>query len=304
MGFASQARLYVHLRYHEKQRKVPVAHVADIDNKEDVELILLDAVKANDLDLVRDFIADVPRYREQVLGQAVNSSSCEMLEVLLDACKSEEIKEPAILMYAVRTDKLEATRMLLDRGASRDSAAHMQECMHIAMDNTSPEMIKGLLPYASVQLPTTPQKHLGAMIPFRQDESKEARAIQCLSLLRDWTRVNNAFENCFLRNAERICSIALAEYLLQNGVDVNFDAYSSYTALYAASRTKSRRAAELMKFLLESGADPGIKGPKRRVPVADRPGPRNISKWLGISWEQLVEESGKKHAASLQMEAK
>ncbi len=308
MGFASKARLFVHLQYHENQRKVSVAHVADIDNNDDVELILLDAVKADDLDLVRDFIADVPRCHKKVLRQAVDSSSCEILEVLLDACKSEENVEPTILEYAVSADKLDVTRMLLDRGAYRDSAAHGQKCMHIAIKNTSPEMIKSLLPYDSVQLMLAPHyrefhKRLDDMIPYQPDTSKEARAIQCLSLLRDWTRVNNAFENCFLGNAERICSIALAEYLLQNGVDVNFDAYSSYTALYAASRTKSRRAAELMKFLLESGADPGIKRRSQRVPIADRPGPRNVSKWLGVSWEQLVEESGKKHAASLQMKA-
>ena len=307
MGFASKARLNVHLQYHENQRKVSVAHVADIDNNDDVELILLDAVKADDLDLVREFIADVPRYHGKVLRQAVDSSSCEMLEVLLDACKSGENVEPTILEYAVRADRLEVTRMLLDRGAYRDSAAHGQRCMYIAIKNTSSEMIKALLPYDSVQLMAVPadllEKYLCAMMPIQQDQYEEARAIQCLSLLRDWTTEDKAFEKCFRKNAERSCSIAIAEYLLRNGMDINNCPVNGSTALYAASRTKSRHAAEFMKFLLESGADPKIQGPKQRVPVADRPGPRNISKWLGVSWEQLVEESGKKHAASLQMKA-
>lgn len=308
MGFGSQARLNVHLQHHEKQGTSPMAHLAEIDNNEDVDLILLDAVKANDLDLVRDFIADVPSFHERLLRQAVVSSSCEMLEMLLNACNSEDDIESTILEYAVDADNLEVSRMLLDRRASVDSTVIGYECMSLAMRNSSPEMIKLLLPYNPVQetkagRPLYFHKKLCGMIPAQAGTSKEARAIQCLSLLRDWTREEKAFELCFKINAERTCSIAIAEYLLRSGVDVNTRVQGGTTALWRASGKKNQRAAELMKFLLESGANPHAKFGRNSQPIADRPGPRNISKWLGVSWERLVEESHEKHAASLKMKS-
>ena len=146
MGFGSQARLNVHLRYHEKQEKKLVAYLANIDSNEAVELILLDAVKADDVDLVRDFIADVLRFSRKLLRKVVFSSSREMLEVLLEACNSEQIDESALLGYAVAADNLEAARMMLSRGASLTTLTDkLQDCINKAVNNVSPEMIKVLL---------------------------------------------------------------------------------------------------------------------------------------------------------------
>ena len=303
MGFGSQARLIVHLRHHEKQGISPMARLAEVDKNDDVELMLLDAVNANDLDLVHDFIADVPRFHDKLLRQAVKSSSCEMLDALLNACNSEENIESTVLTYAVDADNLEASRMLLDRGASVKSKLRDYECMSLAMKNGSPEMIKLLLPYSPVpQEGRDLDNPLCSMIPFGAEASREARVIQCLSLLRDWTLERLAFEKCFKTNAERGCSIAIAEYLLRNGVAVDSRANGGNTALRWASSKSDKRAAELMKFLLELGANPDDKGKANSQPMKNRPGPRNISKWLGVSWEQLVEESRKKHAASLETE--
>ena len=300
MGFGSQARLNVHLQYHEKHGKSLVAHIAhpvDSNDNEDVELIIIDAVKADDLDLVRDFIADVPRFSKKLLRQAVVSSSCEMLEVLLEACNSGQNVEYSVLADAVRADNVEATRLLLNRGASVNSSFEVRGCIYHAMKNRSPEMIKVLMPYSSIREASF-DATLFMMIPLLPDISQEARTIQCLSLLRGWTEIKKVLENCFVGNAQRCFSIAIAEYLLQHGVNVNTRTQTDRTSLFFASRYKSKRAAELMKLLLEYGADPRMASGPRDRPIADRPGPRNISKWFGISWEQLVEESQQKHAAS------
>ena len=307
MGFGSQARLNVHLQHHEKQWKNPMAHMAhlaDSDDNKDVELILLDAVKQDDLDLVRDFIADVPRFSGNMVSQAVVSSSGEMLELLLETCNSKQIKESNVMVRAVKADNLEATRMLLNRGDSIVYTFDWQVCMNLAMDNRSPNMIRLLLSYKSG--PEISNLEIVDLIPQKPDISEEARVVQCLGLLRDWTKMGYTFnyDRCFIQNAERCCSIAIAEFLLQHGVHVNTFGRDrrSRTALYCASGSKSQRCAEFMKFLLESGADPIIT-PRNRRPIADKPGPRNISKWFGISWEQLVEESHKKHAASFEMKS-
>ena len=309
MGFGSQARLNVHLRYHEKQAKKPVAHLANVDSNEDVELVIFDAVKADDVDLVRDFIADVPKSSEKWLRQAMLSSSYEMLEVLLEACDSEQIDESALLDYAVDADNLEAARMLLNRGASLKYKVDRYKRFNglaKAVENFSPEMIKVLLSDRHIQEIIAKNDWYKPIFYIALgsgwERSKEARFIQCLSLLLPhWTTKREDFDKCFKANAQRCCSIALAEFLLRNGVDINTRVEIENTALFYASNKSSRAAAELMKFLLESGADPLAPLIKRCKPIADQPGPRNISKWLGMSWEQLVEESAKKHAASLEM---
>ena len=310
MGFASQARLNFHLHYHEKQAKKPVAHLADID-KNDVELIILDAVKADDVDLVRDFIADVPRFSRRLIKASV-SSSCEMLDVFLNACNSELINEQFIesnlLDYAIEIDNLEATRMLLNRGASFsywEEPSSKSRSISKAIQNYSPEMIKILLgdgyPQEMIANTVWFSSHLTWDLFHKLERSKEARLIQCLSLLPDSEEKKRVFQYLFEFNAHRYCSVDIAEFLLGNGVDIEYRRSSGNTALFYASKRKDQRAAELMKFLLESGADPlGPVTPKSK-PIADQPGPRNISKWLGISWEQLVEESREKWAASVRL---
>ena len=312
MGFGSQARLNVHLHYHEKQGKKPAAHLVNIDKDDDVELIILDAVKADDIDLVSDFIADVPRFSRKFFEEALVSSSYEMLDVLLKACNSElnydNFNESHLLNYAVDADNLEATRMLLNRGASlkyRGGEVGTFPGIAKAMSNLSPKMIKVLLSDRHIQEMIAKNEwrkpSLGWIFFRNLERSKEARLIQCLSLLPDWTQKRKEFESCFVDNTERFCSIAIAEFLLRNGVNINSHPNGGNTALFHAAKRKDQRAAEMMKFLLESGADPLAPALSRSQPIADRPGPRNISKWLGVSWEQLVEESRKKHAASLEM---
>ena len=308
MGFGSQARLNVHLQYHEKQAKKPAAHLANVDNEEDVKLIIFDAVKADDVDLVRDFIADVPRFSKQLLRQAVVSSSCGVLDVLLEACSSEEIIRSTVLEYAVRANNLEATRILLNWGASlKYSLMEVPnfDIMDIAMTTFSPEMIKLLLSHRYIHQRILRNEWINPVFDLslrsNLERSKVARYIQCLSLLPDWTDKRAAFEKCFVSNAQGPCSIAIAEFLLRNGVDINHRAKNRNTALFYASNKPTKTAAEFMKFLLESGADPLVPLTPNCRPLADQPGPRKISKWLGVSWEQLVEESRKKYAASLEM---
>ena len=300
MGFGSQTRLNVHLQYHEKQAEGTMAPpLENKDDDEDLELILDDAVKSNDLDLVLNFVADVPRFEHNLLRTAAVYSSREMLELLLEACNSALVMQSYMLAYAVRADNFEAARMLLDRGASVNSRFGGGECIYHALRNRSPEMIKVLLTYTNNKGKALDD--LRQVTLFRKNSTEEdERIIQCLSLFADWPTKMAAFEGCFLQDGVRfgLQSITIAEYLLRNGVDVNIKASGGATALYAASKYSTKRGAEFMKFLLESGADPQINPPGKKS-IKDRPGPRRISKWFGISWEQLVEESQEKYAASL-----
>ncbi|KAI0442379.1 NACHT domain protein [Xylaria telfairii] len=110
--------------------------------------------------------------------------------------------------------------------------------------------------------------------------------------------------------ASTTCSLTLAEYLLKFDVEVDYRRSTKYgTALSHAAKHDTEDAAKLMKWLLLHGADPDIKWEigsyvskhgrpdvrKRRISsparIRDQKGPLGISKWLGISWDELVEQT-------------
>ncbi|RYC87009.1 hypothetical protein BFJ63_vAg10141 [Fusarium oxysporum f. sp. narcissi] len=90
--------------------------------------------------------------------------------------------------------------------------------------------------------------------------------------------------------ADSSCSVNLARYAIQHGCGVDIQSsYNSLTALQIASRKTTKQAADLMEFLLLQGADPNKRTAKKRI--GDEKGAREISKWLGLTWEQLVERT-------------
>jgi hypothetical protein len=90
--------------------------------------------------------------------------------------------------------------------------------------------------------------------------------------------------------ADSSCCINLARYAIQHGCGVDTQSsYNSLTALQVASRKTTQEAAYLMEFLLLQGADPNKRTAKRRI--GDEKGAQGISKWLGLTWEQLVEST-------------
>ncbi|KAK5631043.1 hypothetical protein RRF57_006758 [Xylaria bambusicola] len=98
------------------------------------------------------------------------------------------------------------------------------------------------------------------------------------------------------RVAETTCSVTLARYLLDSGAEVDYRRNSSYaTPLRRAAKRDTAEAAALMKFLLSRGANPDIEQQSTRgrnppISLRDEKGPLGISKWLGITWDELLKE--------------
>ncbi|KAH7009779.1 NACHT domain protein [Ilyonectria destructans] len=96
--------------------------------------------------------------------------------------------------------------------------------------------------------------------------------------------------------ATTCCSIELARYLLGLGATIDHRRSGTFlTPLHHAARKDSAVAAEFIKLLLEQGADPEAysvsipaHGSKIRR-IRDERGAKNISKWLSMSWDELVE---------------
>ncbi|KAL9036630.1 MAG: hypothetical protein Q9214_006046 [Letrouitia sp. 1 TL-2023] len=271
-------------------------------------LLLQDAVKNDDVDTVRAFTSEVVKFAMPLLCRAVQSSSLGILELLLEACEGLQIDQSNVLRCAVEADNLAATQMLLDRIASiSDSQDKLDDMDYIyfALRQRLPKMVELLLQYTTKDVFHKRKiniHYFKELIPSIPNPIEEANAIKCLGLLQNWIKSEN-FDQCFKLNARGCCSVAIASFLLQSGVDVDTCSkplgFRSSTALYSASKKNNQRAAELIRFLLESGANPLFRSTLYARYIADRPGPKNIQKWLGITWEQLVKDSAKVYDASL-----
>lgn len=90
--------------------------------------------------------------------------------------------------------------------------------------------------------------------------------------------------------ARTTCSIRLGTALLQYGADVNGQKRKlAVSPLQYAARKSSVENAEFMRFLLSAGADPEQVSRSRKP--SDEIGAQEIPRWLGITWNDLVEQT-------------
>ncbi|GAQ07430.1 hypothetical protein ALT_4751 [Aspergillus lentulus] len=90
--------------------------------------------------------------------------------------------------------------------------------------------------------------------------------------------------------ARTTCSIPLGRALLQYGADVNGQRGKlAVSPLQFAARKSSIENAEFMRFLLSAGADPDQVSRSRKP--SDGIGAKEIVRWLGMTWNELVEQT-------------
>jgi len=137
----------------------------------------------------------------------------------------------------------------------------------------------------------------------KQNPQYETRLIQTWDKLAKLGYLKSApLGYALTRLAYSSCSVLLAEALLRLGADVNFPRreksdFRGMTALHIAARKDSAAAAEFMRFLLQKGADPNHPWADRNASMER--GALGISKWLGLTWEELVKISNKKKSGRL-----
>lgn len=121
-------------------------------------------------------------------------------------------------------------------------------------------------------------------------------------LINAWSNngANKASSNDLLRILRTIAqttySIRLARALLQYGINIDQRQHDKVlTPLHWAARHDCAEAAEFMKFLLYQGANPDIcQGIRNEKCV------KNISNWLGISWDELIQKAKQDMARGVQ----
>ena len=250
--------------------------------------------------------------KQELLCMAAAESTVPMMEMLLNQgadidlseVKPDHRADHSPLVDAIQARNLTNTKFLLERGASVELryGYNSKLPLDFALGTNNYEAMQLLLAHGSY-LVMRNESLVGLTERGDNDPTSCMAAIKCLELYRHGANARRDLNSALKGVAQNGLSLLIARWLINAGADVNsrgrISSENSKTALQAAAGRGSKEAAELMRLLLESGADPdlyytlpGNKGDRKKA--GDFPGGKEISKWRGVSWEELVESTRSK----------
>lgn len=317
MGFKAENALRQHIDECHKGQALSEnirPSIQDIE-PDQLEALLTDAVTACEVEYVRRFLPRASdKISDKLYMKAVTTSTAAVVELFISSGKdlNKIFLHPARpgdyqvpLIEAVDAKNVEVAKFLLDHGCDIYGAMHtpfsprtaLGYAMLIPEIDMSMEMINLLIDHG-VDLAKR-ESGLASLIP--SDSGQDLQTIKRLELFKSALKREDNFNDALIMVPKRSCSIGIAAFLLRNGAYVNTRGSSQNnqgfaTPLYSAVRRNTAEAAQLAKFLLESGADPSSN--VRGRTAGELPGAQNISKWLGMTWDELVESTAAARAVT------
>jgi hypothetical protein len=315
-------------RFHNHSDLLPKEGFEKLD-KVDFQNVCLDLVKADDVSRIRELAASsmfsakscVP----ELMTCAAQYASPDMIKILLDHKSSPEshhIFSKLLLSETVAGNNLKMLEYIL-RTNSKDWKNHdhgyflyyrfrgLAEVLAEAND----EMLDIFSTWVEQDL--LQKKTIFYVVSSRWIAATAGDVYREQILLGLWRKVPrswwqmNTCKNAILNVASTTCSIELAKFLIDQGVPVDWRNHKAApTPLVHAARKTSFEAAELVRLLLFSGADTVVeiaKGDrsvrrklwndtnmvKSQIYISEENGPRQISKWLGVTFDELVVQAKK-----------
>ncbi|KAI1355079.1 NACHT domain protein [Xylaria sp. FL0043] len=308
-GFLTKKMRDDHLdRAHSKGAKGTVSSEQPAD-LEEAKSLLLDLVKLGSVDSVEALLHRLPPddHRsydwEAIHRAAVGSGSLPMVKLLCDSKFKVGTVSRATIELVIRDASPELLEYLLN-------SSWLSSYASLALNETIRTMNYNLFP---VWKSSNGRRWLWGLTTRKlvqataNDKSREEMVIQ-LWRSADWEMVDKKKKREVIGGllasvAGTTCSITLAQFLIESGAEVDFRRSDKHpTPLMYAARQDTAEAAAFMKWMLAHGANPDIeqkpfayKSPvkmanKPPVKLRDEKGPLGISKWLGVTWDELVKE--------------
>jgi Ankyrin repeat len=307
MGFQSQSQFQKHwLRCHQDATPNPNQPIDDPDDDE-IQPLLFDLVTMGKLDEVSRLLPRFHKLPDEVklelkklaaftgslaiarlLMKTDSPTSYDWCRVIVESMKGENIE---VLSWAASKFQHRGYTLIPVHEAAMSSSA--AEVLELWEENFSRLHLRGspcVVDASLIRAVKSPMQEIRLSTLWKE---------RALSGELTTTHLSVALKAI----AETTCSITLAKALVESGANVDFTRTrnrTERTALHIAATKTTVAAAELMKLLLLSGADPNIstevKRDRRqgshqrretRTPSMER-GAQNISKWLGMTWDQLV----------------
>ena len=314
IGFLSQTELEQHwLKCH---RETCIAtsseHLRDLDD-DSVGVLALDLIGTNDIAGFNALASRIQKLKEpsrrQVFSSGLKTASsgshAAMVELMIQEAQrvyaDKYIVEELILGAAIELledDDVQISKYLVRSHSDMFSkgwdipkylaGGNRALFVHKLMEIGSPEMVELWLDRE--QVPNTLEGIFSQEL-LRSDASRSSE----MALSAIWKKrysqglvAPKMASECLKSVAQCSCSITLGRTLLEMGGDINYQIKKNAgSPLQHAAKKRSREAAEFIKFLLLSGADPTRS--RTGTKIENEQGAKNISKWLGKSWEELVE---------------
>jgi hypothetical protein len=257
--------------------------------------ILSDAIVADEVEFVRSHVRNQHTSGELVsqlyrfVYTAAETASPTMVDLLLDEYISLNpdtgIKEKA-LSAAIYGENMVVIKHLITRGANVNPKGSF--IIRAALDTYNPEIVEILLGHGAhlVEYHSIFHKILKSK---REDE-----VFKVLHRMHKYVVGKDVFSSGFHDSLWR-GSVPLAKYFIDNGADVREALLPSF--LYELVGKNSRRHAEVIKLLLQQGADP-YPSSSRGKPITSLPGMRKVEQYFGKSWDDLVSEAQAERAST------
>jgi hypothetical protein len=286
-------------------------------DEDEIQPLLFDLVRTDKVQLIKTLIPRVELCKWQVRNAlyklAVSSGSTAMIDLLVPIT----YRNKDLLIVAIQSKNIENYRHILHSCKSRFSKVNYPVVLPEILKSKSEEFLLGweICIDADYEAWRKEQRHFHyarKSIPYgerftMQDLLKTARGDPGNEafILTLWKKIDLAKEltdiylgAALVNVAATCCSVKLAKYLTDAGAGINHRRSSQYlTPLHYAATKNNSEAAELMRFLLVLGADPAAyatsipsRGRKIRQ-IRNEAGAKGISKWLGMSWDDLVEKT-------------
>lgn len=319
-GFLSRKMRDEHLeRFHDQVDTVGSGVVGDLD-EEEFKHICLDIIKADDVSKLGELVASrMIRVNDLVLELVVCAAqyaSPETMEILFNIeegnwtrlARIRQTFSKLLIPQAVAGNNFRMLEYLLYRDGKdwerqikwTAPDVYREDGLADVLANGNDEMINIFC--RSVEQDLLKKKLRNYLVSSAMIAATAGDVYREQILLGLWKKIprhwwkKNFWMNAMINVASTTCSLELAEFLVECGVPVDRRKSDKHaTPLLHAARKDSPEAAELMKFILMNGGNPVVKieteKQNRRIYVAEEKGARNISKWLGVTFDELVAQA-------------
>lgn len=300
-------------RYHQKQ-DAPLSSTLNKPDKEEIQPLLFDLVKADKVDAVNALFPEFTRLRMTVKDElrrlAALSGSPAMLHLVAPTAK---YSFPAdLIRCSIHGRNIETFRYLLfenrdyTRSNEYDSGVSYSSVLDEVLKSDSEVIYEEWEKYLNVEIKagtgrsraTLGDRYTRPHI-IKATAGKPSRENLLLLLWQkiDLHELGGNIGNALVNVTSTTCSVKLAKFLIDCGAKVDHRRSPRLlTPLHHAARKTTAEAAEMMKFLLFQGADPEVEC-TASLRIRDEKGAKGISKWLNMSWDDLITKAKERQRA-------
>jgi hypothetical protein len=320
-GFLSRKMRDEHLeRFHSHSDLLPIVQFEKLDEV-DLKNVCLDLVKADDVSKIRELIAagkiDAGFKNRALIACAAQYASPEMIKTLWTHIKGwmfrDDLFAKLLVPEAVAGNNSEMLEFILHSDKNDWPSEVYNSFDYLRSRGLVEVLAKGNDEMLNVfckcvAQDTLQKKNTRYLVRPDMIAATAGDVYREHILLGIWRRVpcswwtENYWKNAMISVATTTCSTELAKFLIDQGVPVNWrNSRAAPTPLVHAARKTDARAAELVRLLLLNGADSVVDIVKRhktdsiksQIDVSEQKGAREISKWLGVTFDELVVQAKK-----------